>query len=52
MTGLSQVAGLRGDTSIPDRAAFDNRYIDQWSPRSDMAILARTVGTFFRRGRH
>ncbi len=28
LTGLSQVNGLRGDTSIADRAWFDNHYIE------------------------
>lgn len=29
ITGLAQVNGLRGDTSIEDRARFDNHYIDK-----------------------
>ena len=28
LTGLAQVHGLRGDTSIGERARFDNRYIE------------------------
>jgi exopolysaccharide biosynthesis polyprenyl glycosylphosphotransferase len=48
LTGLSQVNGLRGDTSIADRATFDNLYIDQWSLWSDLVILARTVWTVIR----
>lgn len=43
LTGLSQVLGLRGDTSIEDRARFDNRYIDAWSMGLDLRILLRTV---------
>lgn len=43
LTGLSQIAGLRGDTSIAERAKYDNRYIDQWTLSGDFIILARTV---------
>jgi len=43
LTGLSQIAGLRGDTSIAERAKYDNRYIDQWTLSGDFVILARTV---------
>lgn len=31
LTGLSQVSGLRGDTSIASRAMYDNFYIENWS---------------------
>ena len=44
LTGLSQIAGLRGDTSIAERAKFDNLYIDQWSLVGDFMIMFRTVG--------
>lgn len=50
ITGLAQVHGLRGDTSIEDRARFDNRYIDTWSLWQDMCVLARTAGSVFRLG--
>jgi exopolysaccharide biosynthesis polyprenyl glycosylphosphotransferase len=43
LTGLAQVNGLRGDTSIDERAWFDNHYIDNWSMRHDLVILARTA---------
>lgn len=45
MTGWAQVHGLRGDTSIKDRAVFDNHYVENWSLWRDMVILVRTVGT-------
>jgi exopolysaccharide biosynthesis polyprenyl glycosylphosphotransferase len=45
LTGLSQVNGLRGDTSIDERARLDNHYIENWSLRLDLAILIRTVPT-------
>lgn len=43
LTGLAQVNGLRGDTSIEDRARFDNRYIESWSLWQDVKILFRTA---------
>lgn len=43
LTGLAQVHGLRGDTSIDQRAVFDNNYIENWSLSLDIAILLRTV---------
>lgn len=43
LTGLAQVSGLRGDTSIADRARFDNYYIENWSLWLDTKILIRTI---------
>lgn len=43
ITGWAQVHGLRGDTSIEDRAAFDNYYIENWSLAQDLKIMMRTV---------
>ncbi|GLP82113.1 hypothetical protein TUM20984_35330 [Mycobacterium antarcticum] len=43
MTGWAQVHGLRGQTSIADRAEFDNYYIENWSLRLDFQILLLTV---------
>jgi exopolysaccharide biosynthesis polyprenyl glycosylphosphotransferase len=43
LTGWAQVNGLRGDTSISDRARFDNYYIENWSMWLDLKILVRTV---------
>lgn len=48
ITGLAQVHGLRGDTSIEDRARFDNHYIETWSLWQDVRILLRTAGLLFR----
>ncbi|MEM8926080.1 MAG: sugar transferase [Actinomycetota bacterium] len=48
ITGLAQIAGLRGDTSITERVRHDNLYIDQWSFRSDLRILARTLSAVVR----
>jgi len=43
ITGWAQVHGLNGDTSIVERARFDNQYIEYWSPWLDVVILARTL---------
>jgi exopolysaccharide biosynthesis polyprenyl glycosylphosphotransferase len=43
LTGWAQVHGLNGDTSIVERARFDNQYIEYWSPWLDVVILARTL---------
>jgi exopolysaccharide biosynthesis polyprenyl glycosylphosphotransferase len=44
LTGWAQIHGLRGDTSIGDRAHFDNFYIENWSMWGDIKIIMRTVG--------
>jgi exopolysaccharide biosynthesis polyprenyl glycosylphosphotransferase len=43
LTGWAQVHGLRGDTSISERARFDNAYIESWSLWRDVVIVARTI---------
>ncbi|MFF9326434.1 sugar transferase [Streptomyces sp. NPDC014776] len=48
LTGLAQIHGLRGDTSIEDRARFDNAYIDNWSLWQDVCILLRTAAALLR----
>ncbi|MEV6111210.1 exopolysaccharide biosynthesis polyprenyl glycosylphosphotransferase [Streptomyces sp. NPDC052109] len=48
ITGLAQIHGLRGDTSIEDRARFDNAYIDNWSLWQDVCILLRTAAALVR----
>lgn len=50
ITGLAQVNGLRGNTSIEDRARFDNHYIETWTLWQDMCILLRTAASVFRLG--
>lgn len=46
LTGWSQVHGLRGQTSIAERAAWDNYYIENWSFALDVSIVLRTFKTF------
>jgi lipopolysaccharide/colanic/teichoic acid biosynthesis glycosyltransferase len=43
ITGWAQVHGLRGQTSIADRAEWDNYYIENWSLRLDCIVLALTL---------
>lgn len=43
MTGWAQVHGLRGQSSIADRAEWDNYYIENWSLGLDLRILLMTV---------
>ncbi|MCL2178131.1 MAG: undecaprenyl-phosphate glucose phosphotransferase [Proteobacteria bacterium] len=43
MTGLAQVRGLRGQSSIEERIEADLFYIENWSPLLDMKILVKTV---------
>jgi lipopolysaccharide/colanic/teichoic acid biosynthesis glycosyltransferase len=42
LTGLAQVSGLRGNTSIAERARYDNYYIENWSLWLDAKIMLRT----------
>lgn len=43
LTGLAQVNGLRGDTSIRERARYDNYYIANWSLWLDLKIVLMTA---------
>src|SRR3954470_7284507 len=43
ITGWAQVNGLRGKTSVADRAEWDNFYIENWSLWFDFKILLQTV---------
>ncbi|MBE1548002.1 exopolysaccharide biosynthesis polyprenyl glycosylphosphotransferase [Mycobacterium sp. OAS707] len=47
LTGLAQVCGLRGDTSIADRTRYDNFYIENWSLWLDIKIILRTFRQVF-----
>ncbi len=48
LTGWAQVNGLRGDTSIGERARFDNYYIENWSLWLDFKIILLTFVRLFR----
>jgi exopolysaccharide biosynthesis polyprenyl glycosylphosphotransferase len=43
MTGWAQINGLRGDTSIEERTAFDLWYVENWSLWLDIKIIIRTL---------
>ena len=49
LTGLAQINGLRGDTSIADRVRYDNYYIANWSLWLDAKIVPMTVREVLRR---
>ena len=48
ITGWAQVHGLRGRTSLADRAEWDNFYIENFSLWLDLKIALMTVRTLFR----
>jgi exopolysaccharide biosynthesis polyprenyl glycosylphosphotransferase len=50
ITGLAQVSGLRGQTSIVERAEYDNFYVQNWSFWLDFKIALRTVWTVLQLG--
>lgn len=43
ITGLAQVNGYRGDTSIKKRIEFDIYYIENWNILMDISILFKTA---------
>ncbi len=42
LTGLAQINGLRGDTSVEQRIKVDIEYIEHWSFGMDLYILLKT----------
>jgi lipopolysaccharide/colanic/teichoic acid biosynthesis glycosyltransferase len=48
LTGWAQVHGLRGDTSIEERARFDNYYVEHWSLWLDVKVALRTISSVLR----
>jgi exopolysaccharide biosynthesis polyprenyl glycosylphosphotransferase len=48
ITGWAQVHGLRGQTSIADRAEWDNYYIENFSLWLDFKIVLMTTAAVFR----
>lgn len=49
VTGLAQVEGYAGNTSMRKRAACDALYVRRWSPLLDLRILLATLLRFVRR---
>lgn len=49
ITGLAQIYGFRGDTSIEKRIEMDIKYIENWSLFNDMKILIITPFKMFNR---
>ncbi len=47
LTGWAQVNGLRGNTSIEERTAFDVWYIENWTLWLDIKILLKTCFVIF-----
>ena len=48
ITGWAQVSGLRGATSLAERAEWDNYYIENWSLWLDVKIMLLTLTAVFR----
>jgi exopolysaccharide biosynthesis polyprenyl glycosylphosphotransferase len=48
LTGWAQVNGLRGDTSIEERTAYDLWYVENWNLWLDFKIMLRTIPAIFR----
>jgi len=43
ITGWAQVHGLRGNSSIEERTAFDLWYVENWTPWLDIRIMLGTL---------
>lgn len=48
LTGWAQVNGLRGNTSIEERTAYDLWYVENWTLWLDIKILLRSLLVVFR----
>ena len=49
ITGLAQIYGFRGDTSIEGRIEMDIKYIENWTIYNDIKILLSTPFKMFNR---
>jgi len=47
ITGWAQVNGLRGNTSIEERTAYDLWYVENWTIWLDLKILLRSIFVVF-----
>jgi len=43
ITGLAQINGCRGNTSLSERIEMDLYYVSEWSIQLDFYIILRTV---------
>jgi len=43
ITGLAQIHGYRGDTSIIERVRYDLYYVENWTIQMDLYIMVRTA---------
>ena len=50
ITGLAQIKGYRGDTSLSERIKYDLAYIENWSVFLDMKIMLMTPARMINRG--
>ncbi len=48
LTGWAQVNGLRGNTSIEERTAYDLWYVENWSLWLDIKICLKTLSVIFK----
>ncbi|MSQ14644.1 MAG: undecaprenyl-phosphate glucose phosphotransferase [Dehalococcoidia bacterium] len=48
LTGWAQINGLRGDTNIEERTAYDLWYVENWTLWLDFKIMLRTVAAIFK----
>lgn len=49
VTGVWQISGRYRRISFQEWMEMDNRYIDEWTPLGDLAIIARTIPAVFHR---
>jgi Undecaprenyl-phosphate glucose phosphotransferase len=47
ITGWAQINGWRGDTNLDKRIEYDLYYIENWSLKLDLTILAKTISQGF-----
>jgi lipopolysaccharide/colanic/teichoic acid biosynthesis glycosyltransferase len=43
ITGLAQINGFRGDTSVDQRIKYDLYYIENWSFTMDLFVILKTI---------
>lgn len=48
LTGWAQIHGLRGDTSLEQRVAYDLYYIEHWSLKLDLYIIWCSFAVVFK----